>query len=139
MRLALTVCPSFREGFGVEVSDRHDPLRGSYHVIKTRWFDTDSHVRVEKQAEIFGRLRTEQELDAVDVEALSTLVGAVVVSPPEEEWMYMDGTLLALSIERGAVRIDLEWNSEADDAWGGVNELVEFLADLYDRYRHLRE
>ena len=135
MKIALTVSPSFSDGFGVEISERRDPLRGSYQVIKTKWLDADSYVGLEKQAEIFGNLRTEQEIDTVDFETLRALVGAVIVSPPEGEWSYMDGTLIALSIERGAVRINLEWNSQADEKWKGVDELVEFLTVLYERHR----
>ena len=141
MRVALTVSPSFEEGFGVEVSARHEPLRGSYHVVKTKGLATDSFVGIRKQAEIFDRIVTEQVMDAADFDALSALVMAVVVvvSPPVEEWAYMDGTLLALSLERGSNLIALEWNSEPDEKWKGVNELVEFLTDLYGRYRRLRE
>jgi hypothetical protein len=139
VRVALTVSPSFEEGFGVEVSARLEPLRGSYHVVKTKGLATDSHVGIQKQAEIFDRIVTEQVMDAADFDALSALVMAVVVSPPVEEWAYMDGTLLALSFERGSNLIALEWNSEPDEKWKGVNELVEFLTDLYGRYRRLRE
>lgn len=136
MKVALTVSPSFDSGFGVEISQRRKPSRGTYYVIKTKGLGADSFVRAQQHAEIFARIVTAQEFDAADFEELSRKVLAVEVSPPDRGQICLDGTLYALSIETGSISISVEWNSGLDSKWKGVGELVDFMAELYERYRH---
>jgi hypothetical protein len=136
MKVALTVSPSFDSGFGVEISERRKPSRGSYFVIKTKGLGADSFVRAQQHAETFARIANGREFDAAAFEELSRKVLAVEVSPPDKESICLDGTLFALSIERGSSSISVEWNSALDSKWKGVGELVEFLGVLYERYHY---
>jgi hypothetical protein len=76
-----------------------------------------------------------QELEEADAVQLEVLVMSVTISPPLGESCTLDGTLIALSIERGDSLIGLEWNSEPDESWRGVSELVGYLVQLHDKYR----
>ncbi len=139
MRLSLTISPSFEDGFGIEIQSRRKPSRGNYFVVKTKGLARDSFVRVSAHEMTFDPIVPTWELEDADAVQLETLVTSVTVSPPLGEPCTLDGTLISLSIQRGDNLIAVEWNSEPDERWSGVSELVGFLVQLHSKYRILRD
>ena len=135
MRLILTVSPSFEAGFGIEIRSRRTPSRGDYFVVRTIDLGRDSFVRASAHEMTFAPIVLTQELQEADAVQLEALVTSVSVSPPLEEWCNMDGTLMSLSIQRGHNLIAVEWNSQPDERWSGVLELVDHLVQLHSKYR----
>ncbi len=133
MRLSLTISPSFEEGFGIEIQSRRKPSRGNYSVVKTKGLARDSFVRVSAHEMTFAPIVPTQELEEADAVQLEALVRSVTVSPPFGESCTLDGTLIALLIERGDSLIALEWNSDPDESWRGVSKLVAYLVQLHHK------
>lgn len=146
MNICLAVCPSFDEGFALEIDQRGIqavPEGGTAdtaeYIIKTKALGRDAFVRVAQLESLFSPVRTSQPIHRDDAAPLMDLVLGIRVSPTRAAWATCDGTPTALSIERGDMLIALEWNSGSPSPWPGVDELVAYLGRLFLLYRHLRD
>ncbi len=140
MTLRLAVCPSWEDGFGVEIVEQRSasvvqPSSASY-VIRTKGLSGSSIVSAAELAALFSPLRTSQILTADDAAPIPELVRSVRVGIPTQEWVTCDDTPISLSIECGDLYLALQWNSEPPAEWHGINELVAHLSALYPLYRH---
>lgn len=142
MILRLAVCPSWNDGFGVEIVEQRsvsvEQSSSVSYVIRTKGLSGSSVISAAELEALFSPLRTSQVLTADDAAPIAELVRSIRVGIPTQEWVTYDGTTTSLSIECGDLYFALQWNPEPPAEWNGVGELVAYLSSLYPLYRHQR-
>lgn len=147
MILRLAVCPSFEDGFAVEIARRTQA--NPNYVIRTKDLSRPSFVSAGQLEGLFwGEILTHNDaasipefvcpaLTPAEAAPIPELVRNVRVGIPsyEEEWITFDGTFTSLSITSSGLTLALEWNLEPPLEWRGIRELAAHLSSLYPLYR----
>jgi hypothetical protein len=83
----------------------------------------------------FDRLTENVEIEASDYNELAALLDRLSLSPMDCDVAFMDGVSYFLHIDLYGSEMTLAWNSIPPKSWSGINDLVQGIEKIINKYR----